>query len=221
MDFQKKYAIIGGIALGAGIVIGVLAGLSSKSHTVLMSPTPDNKAEQAYRRSGFGDKLMTPQRRLQLSLCYKTMLNSNGYNENNPTPKPDALPDASNVAFEGKVTFIFNIAEDGKMIGYELVESEISDKSFQRCVQKAIKDARFLPPPLGINRYLAYDFVFKSDETFKKEMEERKNQSPLMLVTPTPSNGTAPAQTTESPTNTDAGAPPPPPPPPPSEPKTK
>ncbi len=214
MNFERKPSLAIAAALIAGVGAGFLWGRTTGSEHVFMSPTPDNKVEQAYRRSGFGDKLMTTARRTELSLCYKTMLKSNGYDENNPTPKPGSSAESHNLIFEGKATYVFHIAEDGKMLDYELVDSDFLDKSFVRCVSKALKGARFLPPPLGINRYLAYDFVFKSDETFKREMEERKNQSPLMLVTPTPPGSANAAPATEPPTNTGAGAPPPPPPPP-------
>ncbi|MEN9825627.1 MAG: hypothetical protein RI953_1372 [Pseudomonadota bacterium] len=152
---------------------------------VLMSPASDNKAEQAYRRIGFGDRIMSTERKKSLSLCYKDMLRSNGYDESRPTPKPESHGESPG-AFEGKVTFVFHVAEDGRMNGYDLADSDFLDREFLNCIEKSLNGVRFLPPPLGINRYLAHEFVFKSDETFKREMEERKNQAPLTLVTATP-----------------------------------
>ena len=153
-----------------------------------MTPTPDNKAEQAYRRNGFGDKIMTAERRNTLSACYKTMLRNNGYDETRPTPKPNASPDTLR-NFEGKVTFIFQVDEDGSVLKYEVADSDFRDKGFSDCISSSLTGTRFLPPPLGINRFLAHEFVFKSDETFKREMDERKNQAPLTLVTATPAAG--------------------------------
>lgn len=152
---------------------------------VLMAPSPDNKLEQNYRRNGFGDKIMSVERRTVLSSCYKTMLRNNGYDEVNPTPKPGnhSVPPES---FEGKVTFVFHVDEDGSLLKYDLADSDFRDKTFSNCIAKSFDGLRFLPPPLGINRYLAHEFVFKTDETFKREMEERKNQAPLTLVTATP-----------------------------------
>ncbi|NBW82707.1 hypothetical protein EBR21_13225 [bacterium] len=160
---------------------------SFRRPVILMSPAADNKVEQAYRRSGFGDRIMSTERKKSLSNCYKNMLRSNGYDEARPTPKAgdtgELLP-----AFEGKVTFVFNVGEDGKMIDHDLVDSDFHDREFLNCIEKSLEGVRFLPPPLGINRYLAHEFVFKSDETFRREMEERKNQSPLTLVTATPTS---------------------------------
>ena len=153
--------------------------------TVVMTPAPDNKTEQAYRRNGFGDKIMTAERRKQFSACYKTMLHNNGYDEARPTPKPGANPE-STPNFEGKITFVFQVDEDGSLLKYELADSDFRDSNFSDCISKSLSGIRFLPPPLGINRFLAHEFVFKSEDTFRREMEERKNQSPLTLVTATP-----------------------------------
>lgn len=128
---------------------------------------------------------MSVERRTVLSTCYKTMLRNNGYDEVNPTPKPgnhSVPPDD----FEGKVTFVFHMGEDGSLLDFDLADSDFRDKSFSNCIANSFNGLRFLPPPLGINRYLAHEFVFKTDKTFKREMEERKNQAPLTLVTATP-----------------------------------
>ena len=166
-------------------IVGVVITQLQPRKTVVMTPAPDNKTEQAYRRNGFGDKIMTVERRKQLSACYKTMLRSNGYDEARPTPKPGSNPE-STPSFEGKVTFVFQVDEDGSMLNHELADSDFRDTSFSDCISKSLVDIRFLPPPLGINRFLAHEFVFKSEDTFKREMEERKGQSPLTLVTATP-----------------------------------
>jgi hypothetical protein len=208
MKIESKIYVIGGLGLLGGVILGSLLGTIGFSKPVIMSPAGDNKIEQAYRRSGFGDRLMSVERRKKFSTCYKLMLSANGYDEINPTPKPGDTSDAATNAYEGKVTFVFHLAEDGRLIDFEHVDSEISDKNFIRCLTKAIEGTRFLPPPLGVNRYLAYDLVFKSDETYKREIEERKNQAPLLLVTPTPGGAS------------DASSQPPPPPPPPPPPTT-
>jgi len=169
-------------------VIGIIATQLQPRKTVMMTPAPDNKTEQAYRRNGFGDKIMSVERRKQLSACYKTMLRNNGYDEARPTPKPGANPETT-PNFEGKITFVFQVDEDGSMLKYELADSDFRDTNFSDCISKSLAGVRFLPPPLGINRFLAHEFVFKSEDTFKREMEERKNQSPLTLVTATPGPG--------------------------------
>ncbi|MFZ9520279.1 MAG: hypothetical protein ACO3A4_07370 [Silvanigrellaceae bacterium] len=175
------------IAAGLAIFgIATVAGYSfGQRNVIVMTPPPDNKAEQAYRRNGFGDKIMSQERRKTLSACYKTMLRNNGYDESKPTAKPGVNPESAEI-FEGKVTFVFHVAEDGKLNNFELADSDFTDNKFTDCISKSLSGLRFLPPPIGINRFLAHEFVFKSDETFKREMEERKNQAPLTLVTATP-----------------------------------
>jgi hypothetical protein len=175
------------ILLLAGI--GLFAVISVKSRDVIvMTPAPDNKTEQAYRRNGFGDKIMSQERRKSLTACYKSMLRNKGYDEARPTPK-SGVNSEKQENFEGKVTYVFHVAEDGLLKNFELADSDFKDDTFTRCISDSLKGLRFLPPPLGINRFLAHEFVFKSDETFKREMEERKNQSPLTLVTATPEAG--------------------------------
>ena len=187
MGSDSRTVQMASLAIFGAAVIFVLAQIRSQK-TIVMTPAPDNKAEQAYRRSGFGDKIMTMERRKTLSACYKTMLRNNGYDEARPTPKPNASPDTA-PSFEGKVTFIFQVDENGSMLNYELADSDFRDKAFSDCISASLAGIRFLPPPLGINRFLAHEFVFKSDETFKREMDERKNQAPLTLVTATPAAG--------------------------------
>jgi hypothetical protein len=210
MDFDWKNKNF--LLAAGGVAVLVFAiGRMSGGDIVLMSPAADNKVEQAYRRNGFGDRIMSLERRKTLSACYKKMLRDNGFDENKPTPKPGPGPDDNGPVYEGKVTFVFHIEEDGRVHNYELADSEFSDPKFSECIANSLKGIRFLPPPLGVNRYLAHDFVFKSDETYKKEMEERKNQAPLTLVTAAPAGGSAPAAAAGS---APASAAPPPPPPP-------
>jgi hypothetical protein len=184
-DLNPQSIAMGLASVGVATVVAYALGQRS---VIVMAPAPDNKAEQAYRRNGFGDKIMSQERRKALSTCYKTMLRSNGYDEARPTPKPGTNPETAE-NFEGKVTFVFHVAEDGALNKFKLAESDFRDSKFTDCISNSLAGLRFLPPPLGINRFLAHEFVFKSDETFKREMEERKNQAPLTLVTATPGAG--------------------------------
>lgn len=177
-------ALLGAAAMGA--ILGFFLARISQKPTILLAPVTDNKVEQYYRRSGLNERLMSVERRKAFSECYKSFLRNNGYSDVNPTPKPLSGGVDPNAVFEGKATFVFHIGEDGTLLDYEAIDSDFSDQSFVRCLSRSVKGVRFLPPPLGINRYLSYDLVFKSDETFKKDIEERKGQSPLMLITPTP-----------------------------------
>lgn len=88
--------------------------------------------------------------------------------------------------FSGKITLVFHADEDGALLNFELTDSDFQDKSFSKCIAETFDGLRFLPPPLGINRYLAHEFVFKTGDTFKREVEDRKNQAPLTLFTATP-----------------------------------
>ncbi len=215
MEFKKEHVWIAAGGILAGLLLGPLFFGRSTPQISMMSPAPDAKVEQNYRRSGFGDRLMSLERRKNFSDCYKTMLRNNGYNENSPTPKPGSEMEARNT-FEGKVTTVFHLDEDGTVLNYEVIDSEITDRVFVRCIQSALKGSRFMPPPLGINRHIAYDLMFRSDEAFRKEMEEKRNQPPLALITATPGTQNAP-QPNQG--DTSQQQPPPPPPPLPSQPK--
>lgn len=176
--------------LGIGILIGFYSSSGSSLQTngqnvVLMAPAPDQKTEMSYRRNGFSDRIMSPQRREALTKCYSELLKSNGIDESQPDSVNTLTPtDLSK--YEGKVTYVFHVAENGEKLSHEIIESQISDSNFLGCIEVALRGLRFLPPPLGISRYLSHDFTFKSERTFKKEQEEKKNQEPLVLITVTP-----------------------------------
>ena len=195
MDISKASLFVGAAGLTSlGMTLGSLLSSKAITHTeqhslqdarvVLMAPAPDNKAELAYRRNGFGDRIMNNKRREILSGCYNDYMKKNGIDAASGESTTSGELDISR--FEGKLTYVFHIGENGEKLSHELTESEISDSTFINCVDSALQDLRFLPPPLGINRYLAHEFTFKSEQTFKRELEERKNQEPLVLVTPTP-----------------------------------
>jgi hypothetical protein len=192
VDISKVSLSLGSLGLiGIGMTFGSLLSGSEKpsatekSSVFLMAPAPDNKAELAYRRSGFGDRIMTPQRRDALSTCYKELLKRNGI-EDGAKATTSATQNKEISKFEGKVIYVFHVAENGEKLSHEIVDAQINENTFLSCIEVALRGIRFLPPPLGISRYLAHEFTFKSEETFKKEMEERKNQEPLVVVTVTP-----------------------------------
>lgn len=166
-------------ALGAG-AFGFLIGQKSSGHSAgggnitFQSAPADPKVEQSYVRSGIGERILTPERRAILGTCYQEFLAR-------ITDKK-----GENVKEEGKVGVVFQIAEDGKMLSYEIIDNQLNEPGLTECVENQMKDLRFLPPPLGINRYIVYDFWFKKEETVLKEMEERRNRPPLELITTTP-----------------------------------
>ncbi|MEN9811214.1 MAG: hypothetical protein RLZZ488_2781 [Pseudomonadota bacterium] len=186
--FQLTTFAVSLVAVGLFLGIYASAGRapqSSGQSVVLMAPAPDPKTELAYRRNGFADRIMTVQRREALTNCYTEFLKSNGIDESNSAATKTATG-ADLSKFEGKVTYVFQIAENGEKITHEIVDSQISDRNFLGCIEVALRGVRFLPPPLGINRYLSHEFTFKSEQTYRKEMEEKKSQEPLVLITVTP-----------------------------------
>ena len=136
----------------------------------LMSPNPDEKALSNYKRSGFNNFIMAYGR--EYSDCYNKLLEKIG-------EKPKDENDTR--SREGVLTYVFQVGEDGSLLKYELIQNEFKDAEIDGCVSKHFADLRFLPPPLGINRYISHDFSFKTKETYEKELEERKNSLPKVL----------------------------------------
>jgi len=185
-----------------GLLLGFIAGAVLvyvfKDSPVLLAPAGETKVASAYMRNGFGNILMAPERRKQFSVCYESFVKdreslkqatssnhppaAGGSGETKQTTQLE-LPPTERV--EGSLTYVFQIKENGELINYELANDEFKDMRFSKCIQSAFKNLRFLPPPLGINRYVAYEMTFKKDETLKKELEEKRTSSPLTLV-PTP-----------------------------------
>jgi hypothetical protein len=162
-------------------VVGFGIGYFIKSKdqgVVVMAPSPDNKAEQAYMRNVVSQNLMTSDKRVKYSQCYKDFLAR--------APSQAGVAASTEPANQGKVVYVLQLAEDGKMLGFELATSDFAEKVFLNCLENLIEGTRFLPPPLGVNRYMSYEFSFKDDEVYKKELEERKNKPALDLVVPTP-----------------------------------
>lgn len=136
----------------------------------------DPKVQQAYIRSGVSERIMTQPRRAKLGACYQEFVVRRG--EGN-----------SQEPGEGKISVVFEIAENGVMKGYEIIDNELGDDDLQSCLESQLEGVRFLPPPLGINRYIVYDFFFKKDETVRREMEEHNSRPALELIPATPAPG--------------------------------
>lgn len=188
--------------LWIGLISGALLVFLLKDRPVLLAPSGDPKIAASYMRNGFSNLLMEPERRKQYSICYESFvkeresikpLTATGQSKE-PAPSTETnteiktasqleLPAKERV--EGSLTYVFHLKENGELIEYELAKDDFKDDKFPKCIQAGFKDLRFLPPPLGINRYIAYEMTFKKDETVRKELEERKSNSPLTLV-PTP-----------------------------------
>lgn len=183
------------LALGAGI-IGYLIGGRSTGGTrssggaskgmeasgeaglgalpLIQAGVADPKVEKSYIRNGVSDRIMTTKRREQFGNCYRTFLAARDESGNKETPE------------EGKIAVVFHIGENGVMQSYEVIDNELGNEDLEECLTAQLEDLRFLPPPVGINRFIVYDFWFKKDETVRKEIEERNSRPALELVPMTP-----------------------------------
>jgi hypothetical protein len=203
MNWNDKRYLMAGC-----LILGLLLGLIFQRPITLMAPAGDTKIMSSYIRNGFANRLMSKERRTLYSKCYDSFLkevelkiplntpapaaipttNQATTATNNPVPTPTTGTDLSAApekTIEGILTYVFHLTEDGKIIEYELAVNELENKRFSDCVEKGFEKLRFLPPPLGINRYVAYEMSFKKDETYLKELEDRKSNPPITLV-PTP-----------------------------------
>lgn len=185
-------------SLWLGLVAGAALIYVFKEKPVLLAPAGETKIASAYMRNGFANLLMAPERRKQYSMCYESFVKDRESLKQPAQPPAATTPDATaetkpttqlelpaTERTEGSLTYVFQLKENGELIEYDLANDEFKDMRFTKCIQTAFKNLRFLPPPLGINRYIAYEMSFKKDETLRKELEEKKTSSPLTLV-PTP-----------------------------------
>jgi len=190
MNWNDKRIVAAGC-----VVLGLAFGNLFSNKVTLMAPAGDTKILSSYIRNGFANRLMSKDRRVHYSKCYDNFIKQAELKAPSTTPQSDGgttLSTQPTKTLEGLLTYVFHLTEDGKIIDFELAENELNDSSFAKCVEKAFEKLRFLPPPLGINRYLAYEMSFKKDETYLKELEEKKSNPPITLV-PTP-----PKETPES-----------------------
>lgn len=173
-----------------GFLFGVGATLILKpSPPQLLAPAADTKVAAAYTKNGFGNVIMSSQRRKGYSKCYENFVTS----RTSALQLAKSLPDSSVLQedlapeqrTEGALIFVFHVRESGELQDFDLAIDELHDATFTECIKKALTGIRFTPPPLGINRYISYEMNFKTEETLKKEREQKANQAPYTLV-PTP-----------------------------------
>jgi hypothetical protein len=195
-----------------GLLLGILLTLVLRpASPILLAPAADNKVSAAYTRNGFGNVIMAPERRRRYSSCYEEFVKLRKAQLDAAKKGSDVAKDAAALKpkteleiasadktdsrnqqglhpeerTEGSLVYVFHVKENGELIDYELANDGLRDKHFSTCIEKAFENIRFNPPPLGINRYIAYEMTFKTEETLKREREERGNQAPYTLV-PTP-----------------------------------
>ena len=81
---------------------------------------------------------------------------------------------------EGKISFIFQVEEDGKVSSTDIIGNEFESEEIKKCVSTKISSYRFPPPPIGVNRYISHTLRFESPESFA---ERRKKRFPKVLPT--------------------------------------
>lgn len=84
---------------------------------------------------------------------------------------------------EGVVKILFKVEENGFAEKIKITQSDFDNSNLSKCILDKFKNTFFSPPPLGINRYISHDLVFKLEETALKELKEKEllNQPPKVL----------------------------------------
>ena len=161
-----------------GMLVGVLLGKSSQSggsqsiaqapvQAPSFAPADDGKLAKEYKEKVLIKTLFDNAKDLQK--CYFELL--------------DKKPKIS----EGVMDMLIKVEEDGSISQVRITKNEFQDNDMGECVADKVKTYFLAPPPFGINRYISHSLAFKSEETAKKEAEERaeKNKPPkIMPVNP-------------------------------------
>ena len=174
MKIDLKLAVIICLVAVVGILVGVVVGKgsgtapSSSSHQApSFAPADDGKLAKEYKEKVLLKVIRDQAKDLQV--CYFALL--------------EKKPKIS----EGILDYIIKVEEDGRISEAKLIKNEFEDDDMGSCVTKKILSYYLSPPPYGINRFIAHTLAFKSEETAKKEAEERaKNNQPpkVMPVNP-------------------------------------
>lgn len=82
---------------------------------------------------------------------------------------------------EGKVEVNFTVNDDGNITKVTTKKNEFSDPDIANCLAEKVEAITLLPPPPGAGETFEHAFVFKSEETVKRELEDRKNLFPKVL----------------------------------------
>jgi hypothetical protein len=141
----------------------------SSAPQVIHTGVADPSVLNSYMRTGVAERIMTTERRGLLGDCYQNHL-------------MEAPKNPGSSKEEGKIIVLFEVAENGSILSSEVIDNELKSQNLQNCVMGSLSGVRFLPPPLGINRYIAYDFNFKQEETLAREMEELKSAPTIELI---------------------------------------
>ena len=84
---------------------------------------------------------------------------------------------------EGTLDLLFKVEENGMISEVAITKNDFKNQEMGDCVSEKMKNYYLSPPPLGINRYISHTLAFKSEETAKREAEERaKNNAPPKVL---------------------------------------
>ncbi|MBP9682434.1 MAG: hypothetical protein KBD76_13590 [Bacteriovorax sp.] len=149
-------------------VICILAGLllgksSTPSPSAYQMPADDGKLAKSYKEENLVKAIRDNAKILQT--CYLAYLDK----------KPEIK--------EGVMNILLKVEESGQISEVKITKDQFQNLDFENCLIKKIEKFYLSPPPLGINRYLAHELGFKSEETALKEAKERqeKNRPPKVL----------------------------------------
>lgn len=171
LKVDLKLGVIIGLVGLVGLLVGGLLGRSSNPTPVASIASYGSDADGKLAKE-FKEKVLLKTIRdnaKDLQVCYFDLL----------ADKPKIM--------EGLLEYILKVEEDGKISEAKLIKNEFEDDDIGLCVTKKLLSYHLAPPPYGINRYIAHTLAFKSEETAKKEAEERaKNNQPpkVMPVNP-------------------------------------
>jgi hypothetical protein len=162
-NFDIKLIIIIFLCLALGVISGLYFGSSKRS----ASPVPYVSSDDAKTGKDYKSKSIQPvfvENATDIQTCYLTYLKGN--------------PEVS----EGKVNLVFKINEDGSVSDAKVIKNEFNDRMGD-CLVGKVESYFFSPPPYGMNPYMNHSFSFVSEETAKKEAEQRQlNNTPPKIL---------------------------------------
>lgn len=135
------------------LVIGIIAGiLFSKTY---LSSTPSPASAKVLNEYKGDVAKVIRENAADLQKCYLEHLAMN--------PKRD----------EGKVSFVFQVEEDGRVSSMDVTGNELESETIKSCVSQKISSYRFPPPPVGVNRYISHTILFESPESAASRRNKR------------------------------------------------
>jgi hypothetical protein len=153
-------ALVAVICVLLGLLLGRQSPPASSSYQM---PADDGKLAKTYKEENLVKSIRDNAKNLQT--CYLSYLEK----------KPEVK--------EGTMSLLLKVEESGQVSEVQMTKDQFENKDFENCLIKKIEKFYLSPPPLGINRYIAHELGFKSEETALREVKERqeKNRPPKVL----------------------------------------